>query len=40
MATRQVMAADAFEILKTISQNANVKLKEVAASLVEGADAL
>jgi hypothetical protein len=40
MATRQVNADEAFEILKTISQHTNVKLKEVAAGLVERVDEL
>jgi transcriptional regulator with GAF, ATPase, and Fis domain len=40
MATRQVKADEAFEILKTISQHTNVKLKEVAAGLVERVDEL
>ena len=40
MATRQVPADDAFEILKTISQHTNVKLREVAAGLVERVDEL
>jgi transcriptional regulator with GAF, ATPase, and Fis domain len=40
MATRQVKADEAFEILKTISQHTNVKLKEVAAGLVERVDKL
>jgi transcriptional regulator with GAF, ATPase, and Fis domain len=40
MATRQVNANEAFEILKTISQHTNVKLKEVAAGLVERVDEL
>jgi transcriptional regulator with GAF, ATPase, and Fis domain len=35
MATRQVTADKAFEILKTISQHTNVKLKQVAAGLVD-----
>lgn len=40
MATRQVTAQDAFEILKRISQHTNIKLKEVAAGLVERVDDL
>jgi transcriptional regulator with GAF, ATPase, and Fis domain len=40
MATRQVNADKAFEILKTISQHTNVKLKEVAAGLVDRVDEL
>jgi transcriptional regulator with GAF, ATPase, and Fis domain len=40
MATRQVTAGDAFEILKTISQHTNVKLREVAVGLVERVDDL
>jgi transcriptional regulator with GAF, ATPase, and Fis domain len=40
MATRQVNADKAFEILKTISQHTNVKLKEVAAGLVYRVDEL
>jgi transcriptional regulator with GAF, ATPase, and Fis domain len=40
MATRQVSAEKAFEILKTISQHTNVKLKEVAAGLVDRVDDL
>jgi transcriptional regulator with GAF, ATPase, and Fis domain len=35
MATRKVPADQAFEILKTISQHTNVKLRQVAAGLVD-----
>lgn len=40
MATRHVGAEEAFGILKTISQNANVKLREIAQTLVDKADEL
>jgi transcriptional regulator with GAF, ATPase, and Fis domain len=40
MATRRVPAERAFDILKTISQNTNVKLRVVAAGLVERIDEL
>jgi transcriptional regulator with GAF, ATPase, and Fis domain len=40
MATRHLNAEDAFEILKTISQNTNVKLKQVATGLVDRVDEL
>jgi transcriptional regulator with GAF, ATPase, and Fis domain len=40
MATRHLNAEDAFEILKTISQHTNVKLRQVAAGLVARVDDL
>jgi transcriptional regulator with GAF, ATPase, and Fis domain len=40
MATRHLNADEAFEILKTISQHTNVKLKKVAAGLVDRVDEL
>ncbi|MEA2509636.1 MAG: hypothetical protein QOG21_1718 [Actinomycetota bacterium] len=40
MATRHLNAEDAFEILKTISQHTNVKLKQVATGLVGRVDEL
>ncbi|MDP9226382.1 MAG: GAF and ANTAR domain-containing protein [Actinomycetota bacterium] len=40
MATQRVPSEKAFEILKTISQNTNVKLRVVAAGLVERIDDL
>jgi transcriptional regulator with GAF, ATPase, and Fis domain len=40
MATRHLNAEEAFEILKTISQHTNVKLKKVAAGLVDRVDEL
>jgi AmiR/NasT family two-component response regulator len=40
MATRHLKAEEAFEILKTISQHTNVKLKQVAVGLVDRIDEL
>jgi transcriptional regulator with GAF, ATPase, and Fis domain len=40
MATRKVSAEKAFDILKAISQHTNVKLREVAAGLVDRVDDL
>ena len=39
MGQRRITAADAFAILRTTSQNRNVKLRAFAAQIVEGASA-
>ena len=39
MSQRRITAADAFAILRTTSQNRNIKLRAFAAQIVEGAGA-
>jgi AmiR/NasT family two-component response regulator len=40
MGQRRITAAEAFAILRTTSQNRNIKLRAFAAQIVEGAGAL
>jgi hypothetical protein len=40
MGQRRIAAAEAFAILRTTSQNRNIKLRAFAAQIVEGAGAL